>query len=88
LLEAVRACGRIRVRGLMTIGPWGGSAEENRRAFAALRALRDQLQARHPDLDLGGLSMGMSDDFREAILEGATILRIGSRIFGARPTPT
>jgi hypothetical protein len=87
LVDAVRACGRIRLRGLMTIGLLGGAPTENRRAFSSLRELRDGLRRRHPDLELPILSMGMSDDFREAIQEGATHLRIGSRIFGPRPAP-
>jgi uncharacterized pyridoxal phosphate-containing UPF0001 family protein len=68
----------------MTIGPLHGTESDNRRAFALLRTLRDRQAVRHPDLDLSVLSMGMSDDFPEAILEGATHLRIGSRIFGER----
>lgn len=84
LADSLRGIAAIELRGLMTIGPLDGTAAENRRAFAQLRALRDRLASRHPDLDLGVLSMGMSGDFREAILEGATHLRIGSRIFGER----
>jgi len=87
LIDAVRAIPQVLLRGFMTIGPWGGSEAENRRAFALLRTVRDRNATRHRDLDLSILSMGMSDDYREAILEGATHLRIGSRIFGARPMP-
>jgi PLP dependent protein len=85
LIDQVRALPQIRLQGLMTIGPLGGNEEEIRSAFALLYNLREQARARHPDLPLPALSMGMSDDFPLAIREGATILRIGSRIFGARP---
>lgn len=87
LVESIRCVPGIELRGFMTIGPLDGTPVENRRAFALLRTLRDRQAARHPDLDLGYLSMGMSDDFPEAILEGATHLRIGSRIFGERDYP-
>jgi pyridoxal phosphate enzyme (YggS family) len=88
LIDAVRAGPKIRLRGLMTIGPYDGTVEENRRAFARLRTLRAEASRNHPDLVLEILSMGMSGDFREAILEGATHLRIGSRLFGERPATT
>lgn len=84
LVDGLRGVTTIELRGLMTIGPLDGTEAENRRAFALLRELRDRLASRHPDLDLGVLSMGMSDDFPEAIIEGATHLRIGSRVFGER----
>jgi pyridoxal phosphate enzyme (YggS family) len=84
LVDATRALPGIRVEGLMTIGPLGGTETEIRSAFALLRRLRDELRSRHPDLPLPALSMGMSDDFPLAIREGATHVRIGSRIFGAR----
>jgi pyridoxal phosphate enzyme (YggS family) len=88
LTDQVRALPRIRLQGLMTIGPLGGDEEEIRSAFALLYALRERVRARHPDLALPVLSMGMSDDFPLAIREGSTMVRIGSRIFGARPAPT
>ena len=53
---------------------------------AATRALRDELRAR-TGLSLPGLSMGMSGDFEQAILEGSTVVRVGSAIFGSRPYP-
>ncbi len=84
LVDSLRRVRAIELRGLMTIGPLGGTEAENRRAFALLRTLRDRLASRHPDLSLGVLSMGMSDDFPEAIIEGATHLRVGSRVFGER----
>jgi pyridoxal phosphate enzyme (YggS family) len=71
-------------RGLMTMAPLLTDPEEARPVFAGLRALRDTLQRSHPDVDLATLSMGMSDDYRVAIAEGATSVRIGRAIFGQR----
>lgn len=71
-------------RGLMTMAPLLTDPEEARPVFAGLRALRDALQRLHPDVDLATLSMGMSDDYRVAIAEGATSVRIGRAIFGPR----
>lgn len=87
LVDQVRALPGIELRGLMTIGPMAGSEPEIRRAFALLHDLRERLRVRHQDLEWPILSMGMSDDFPIAIAEGATHLRIGSRIFGARTPP-
>jgi pyridoxal phosphate enzyme (YggS family) len=69
-------------RGLMTMAPLLTDPEEARPVFAGLRVLRDTLQRSHPDVDLATLSMGMSDDYRVAIAEGATSVRIGRAIFG------
>ncbi len=74
----------VRVCGLMTMAPIVENPEEARPVFASLRALRDALCARLPGLSLGHLSMGMTDDFEIAIAEGATMVRIGRAIFGAR----
>jgi pyridoxal phosphate enzyme (YggS family) len=73
----------MEIRGLMTIPPLAGDPEQSRPHFAALRVLCDQL-ATTTGHSLPELSMGMSGDFREAIAEGATIVRIGSAIFGNR----
>ena len=70
----------IDIRGLMTIPPLTENPSESRPHFAALRVLRDQL-ATTAGHSLPELSMGMSGDFREAIAEGATIVRIGSSLF-------
>ena len=86
LLDRVRRHSCLEVLGLMTIGPLGGSVSENRRAFATLRNLRDDL-AVQSGLELPWLSMGMSGDFALAIEEGATHVRVGSRIFGSRTAP-
>ena len=74
---------RVEVGGLMTIPPLVPDPEHSRRHFAALRELRDQL-VRETGTPLTGLSMGMSGDFEVAIEEGATIVRVGSVIFGKR----
>ncbi|MBI1947377.1 MAG: YggS family pyridoxal phosphate-dependent enzyme [Deltaproteobacteria bacterium] len=79
-LDALRRFEELRVRGLMAMPPPSlGGAEASRAAFRAVRLLRDRLCP-----DLPELSMGMSDDFREAIAEGATLVRVGSAIFGER----
>jgi pyridoxal phosphate enzyme (YggS family) len=88
LLEHVRGLGSIELRGLMTIGPLGGGPEGARNSFRALAAIRDEA-ARGGLLSAGAdLSMGMSDDFEIAIEEGATLIRIGTALFGPRPAGT
>jgi len=82
LAAAVAALPRLRLRGLMCMLPEGLDAPARRAAFGDLRRLLQELQRSHPDLD--SLSMGMSADFTEAILEGATMVRIGTAIFGPR----
>ena len=74
---------RIRFVGLMTMPPWSPTPEDARPYFARLRDLRDRLRNRWPDLQ--ELSMGMSADFQVAVEEGATMLRIGTALFGERP---
>jgi pyridoxal phosphate enzyme (YggS family) len=84
-LAAVIDLPHLEVRGLMTVGRAVDDAEDARPTFVALRNLSERLRAR--DVRLGpALSMGMSADYAVAIEEGATIVRIGSAIFGARPT--
>jgi pyridoxal phosphate enzyme (YggS family) len=70
----------VHVEGLMAMAGWGTDPEDARRQFARLRELRDKL-VHESGLPLEELSMGMSGDFREAIAEGATMVRIGSRLF-------
>ncbi|KAA9000206.1 YggS family pyridoxal phosphate-dependent enzyme [Stenotrophomonas cyclobalanopsidis] len=85
LAEAIGAESTLCLRGLMAIpAPWP-EAERRRDAFVRMRALFDSLAARHPQADT--LSMGMSGDYAEAIAEGATLVRIGTALFGARPRP-
>ena len=81
LADAVSACSNLRLRGLMAI-PAPGNPARLRDSFARLRRQFRSLQATHPGVDT--LSMGMSDDFPLAIAEGATLLRIGSALFGPR----
>ena len=82
-LEAALALPGILVRGLMTMAPLGSDEAALHRVFAALRTRRDTLEQEF-GVKLPELSMGMSGDFREAIAEGATIVRIGTAIFGGR----
>ena len=82
LARAVAALPKLRLRGLMAIPEPTEDFMAQRAAFAALRALYDDLRGQGFALDT--LSMGMSADLRAAVLEGATIVRVGSAIFGAR----
>ncbi len=85
LVEQVAALPHVRVRGLMTLPPPGDSAEDSRRWFAHLRQLAADITARAvANVEMRHLSMGMSNDFEVAIEEGATLVRVGSAIFGAR----
>jgi len=74
---------RVQIEGLMTIAPIVEEPEDARQYFAALRELRDELQ-REAGAPLPHLSMGMSSDFTAAIQEGATMVRVGTAIFGPR----
>ena len=85
-LEAALSLPSLSVRGLMTMAPLGSTEPELHRVFASLRDTRDTL-AKEFGVALPELSMGMSGDFREAIAEGATIVRIGTAIFGGRTYP-
>jgi pyridoxal phosphate enzyme (YggS family) len=78
LVDAIRAVAGVAVRGLMTMPPWPDDPEQSRPHFRELRELRDRLGLHH-------LSMGTSADYRIAIAEGATLVRVGTAIFGARP---
>lgn len=84
LAEQIAALEHVRLRGLMAIPAPADDFETQRRPFAALRALMDQLNADGHTLDT--LSMGMSADLEAAIAEGATHVRVGTAIFGARDT--
>jgi pyridoxal phosphate enzyme (YggS family) len=83
LLERALACTNIRVDGLMTIAPLSDDPTVTRKAFTHLRSCRDALERRF-DCGLPELSMGMSDDFEDAVREGSTQLRLGSVLFGPR----
>jgi len=82
LLAASAAWPHLRIAGLMAIPAASDDPERTRPAFAMLRALRDSLRGNHPALV--ELSIGMSSDFEVAIEEGATIIRVGTALFGAR----
>ncbi|WP_312708793.1 YggS family pyridoxal phosphate-dependent enzyme [Stenotrophomonas sp.] len=85
LAQAIAAEPSLRLRGLMAIpAPWPEAARR-REAFVRMRTLFETLAAGHPHVDT--LSMGMSGDYAEAIAEGATLVRIGTALFGARPRP-
>ena len=83
LLDAVRGLGNLRLDGLMTVGPITEDEREIRRSFAHLRGLAENARER-TGLSLPVLSMGMSGDFELAILEGSTLIRIGTLLFGPR----
>jgi len=83
LLERALACENLRVDGLMTIAPLSDDPAVARHAFARLHSCRESLEKRF-GCRLPELSMGMSDDFEDALYEGSTLLRLGSVLFGPR----
>lgn len=83
-LDTLLALPRLQVEGLMTIAPYADEPEHSRPFFRELRELRDRLAA-SSGVPLTTLSMGMSGDFEIAIEEGATLVRVGTAIFGSRP---
>lgn len=86
LLAEVGKMPHLRVLGLMTMPPWFADPEQVRPYFRALRELRDRLrELRVAGTALPELSMGMSGDFEVAVEEGATLVRVGTAIFGERP---
>src|ERR1700730_1688647 len=85
-MEELLALPRLSILGLMTIPPLAEEAEASRKFFVQLRELRDQLQAEF-HVDLAQLSMGMTQDFAVAVEEGATLVRVGTAIFGKRSRP-
>jgi PLP dependent protein len=82
-METLLQLPRLNIEGLMTIPPLAPEAEASRKFFIALRELRDEFAAQF-QVSLPQLSMGMSDDFPVAIEEGATVVRVGTAIFGKR----
>lgn len=76
-----------RIIGMMTIAPLNADPEAARPVFRSLRSLRDVVRSQAPEICWDELSMGMTDDFEIAIEEGATMVRIGRALFGARPAP-
>jgi PLP dependent protein len=88
LITAMADLKHIRVMGLMTMGPATGLAEKLRACFYETRKVFDQLkQLAQPNTEMKYLSMGMTDSYKIALEEGANIIRIGSKIFGARSKP-
>jgi len=83
-VEEVLALRGLAVHGLMTMAPFVSDPETVRPVFVSLRALSDALRERFPAHDWHHLSMGMTDDFEVAVEEGATMVRIGRALFGAR----
>ena len=87
-LRELPAFSALRVRGLMTLALMSGEADRVRPCFTRLRELRDRLRQHLPaGIALDELSMGMSGDFEIAIQEGATVVRVGQAIYGARALP-
>jgi len=88
LIEQVSQLERLKIKGLMTIGLFSAKAEKVRACFRLLKDIREQVIALHiPNVEMNELSMGMSGDLEVAIAEGATIIRVGTAIFGQRPKP-
>ena len=84
LLDEAAVMDHLRVRGFMCVPPALPEADAVRPYFAALRGLLERAGAVHPELPLTELSMGMTHDFEAAICEGATMVRVGTGIFGPR----
>ncbi len=85
LIRRLAAFANIRVCGLMTMGPWVDDPEELRPCFRETRELFDRIaDLALPGVEMRQLSMGMSESFRVAVEEGATLVRIGTAIFGPR----
>ena len=82
-MESLLALPRLSIEGLMCIPPLGQDAEASRQCFATLRELRNSFEGEF-DLKLPHLSMGMTNDYTVAIEEGATLVRVGTAIFGER----
>lgn len=86
-LRELRAFDSLRPKGFMTLAAFTSDTDEVRRCFVRLREVRDRARQAPGGDRLADLSMGMSGDFEIAIEEGATIVRVGTAVFGARPTP-
>lgn len=85
-IEKILSLPHLSVRGLMTMPPLFSDAEKTRPYFVLLRRLRDYLAMCFPNVHWDALSMGTSGDYETAIREGATLVRIGKAVLGARPT--
>jgi uncharacterized pyridoxal phosphate-containing UPF0001 family protein len=85
VLEQAGSLPNLSIEGLMAMPPYDPNPEGVRPYFRRLHQLREEATCRFPELALSQLSMGMSHDFEAAVEEGATIVRIGTAIFGERP---
>ena len=83
-IQSILDLPNLRIHGLMTMPPLGTNAEDSRRFFLSLRLLRDHLASTFPQADWTELSMGTSADYTVAVEEGATLVRVGTAIVGAR----
>lgn len=83
-IECALGCHNLTLEGLMTMAPFSTNEEDARPHFRRLRELRDEMEAKYA-IGLPRLSMGMSGDYRVAVEEGATWVRLGTVLFGARP---
>ncbi|HMR83676.1 MAG TPA: YggS family pyridoxal phosphate-dependent enzyme [Niabella sp.] len=88
LVKQVAQLGALKIKGLMTIGLFSAETEKVRKCFRLLKHIQQQVIAQHiPNVEMKELSMGMSGDLETAIEEGATIVRVGTAIFGKRIYP-
>ena len=83
-VDKIRELKNLTIEGLMTIAPFTEDETAIRKSFRLLASLKEKLKSRHSDLSWKTLSMGMSSDFKIAIEEGSTIIRIGTKLFGSR----
>jgi pyridoxal phosphate enzyme (YggS family) len=83
-MEEVISCTKLIIQGLMTMPPFTKNEAESRTYFKKLRELGEYLQSRFPEISINEYSMGTSHDFKLAIAEGATMIRIGTAIMGSR----
>ncbi|WP_042161487.1 YggS family pyridoxal phosphate-dependent enzyme [Paenibacillus gorillae] len=88
LVEQLCQFDTLKIKGLMTIGKLNATSEETRDCFRLLKKVQAQIKDRnYPQVEMDTLSMGMSGDFKVAIEEGATIIRVGTSVFGQRYLP-
>ena len=85
LVEEISRLSNVKVVGLMTVAPPVDNPEDNRVYFAGMKKLAEDIKATNlPNVEMNELSMGMTDDFEVAVEEGATMVRVGTAIFGER----
>jgi len=87
VIHRLASFGGVKIKGLMTIPPFDADPEKSRPYYVRLRELRDSCaKLAFPNVSLDELSMGMSNDYEVAIEEGATLVRVGTALFGPRPS--